>query len=183
MKKRILELRKSAWSRGEASREKFRNTMRELREKKDQKIYDKYSGKFKKFSKTNFLVSGLVLYLAEGTKTDYYTVSLANTDPRVIRFFIKWLRYFFKPPSSKLKAQLHLYENMDLEKEKEFWKNELGLEEGQFYKPYITKNKKSSFLYKESFRHGTCSIRVSDGSMKREIMMGVKAFIDSTLRA
>jgi len=45
-----------------------------------------------------------------------------------------------------MKAFLHLYESMDIEKEKEFWKNELGFSDHQFYKPYITKNKKSSFF-------------------------------------
>ncbi|KKT81416.1 MAG: hypothetical protein A3B99_01570 [Candidatus Yanofskybacteria bacterium RIFCSPHIGHO2_02_FULL_44_12b] len=179
---RILELRRSAWSKGEASREKFRNTMRAIRQKKDEKIYGRYLKRLGKFSKISFLISGLTLYLAEGSKTDYYNVSLANTDPRILRFFIKWLIYFFKLPRSKLRAQLHLYENMELEKEKEFWKNELCLKRGQFYKTYVSKLKKSSFLYKESFRHGTCSIKVSSSSVKREIMMGIKAYLDSIMR-
>src|SRR3990167_10785582 len=53
--KRILELRKSAWSRGEASREKFRNTMRAIRQKKDEKIYGRYLKRLGKFSKISFL--------------------------------------------------------------------------------------------------------------------------------
>ena len=179
--KRISELKKAGLSRGEASRERFIHTMREKRREIDQLEYEKYLKKFKRTTDKLFLISGLVLYLAEGAKTNYYTISLANTDPRIIKFFIKWLCYFFKIPKARLKAHLHLYENMDLEKEKDFWKNELGFNDSQFYKSYITKNKKSSFLYKESFRHGTCSIVFMNTIIKRQIMMGIKAYIDSIL--
>jgi len=179
--KRILELKKAGLSRGEASREKFINTMREKRREKDAIEYKKYLKKFGKVSKKIFFISGLILYLAEGSKTNYYAISLANTDPRIIKFFVRWLCYFFKIPKSKLKVQLHLYENMDIEKEKEFWKNELGFNDPQFYKSYITKNKKSSFLYKESFRHGTCSLTFSNTLIKREIMMAIRAYMDTVL--
>lgn len=178
---RILELKRAGLSRGEASRERFINTMREKRREKDTAEYKKYLKKFGKVSRKTFFISGLILYLAEGSKTSYYAISLANTDSRVIKFFVKWLCYFFKISKSKLRAQLHLYENMDLEKEKKFWKNELGFSDLQFYKSYITKNKKSSFLYKESFRHGTCSVTFSNTLIKREIMMAIRAYIDAVL--
>jgi len=174
-------LKKEGLARGEASRERFIKTMREKRHKKDEVEYKKYLKKFSKASEGVFFISGLVLYLAEGAKTNYYTISLANTDPRIIKFFIRWLCNHFNISKPTLKAQLHLYENMDIEKEKKFWENELGLEDAQFYKSYITKNKKSSFLYKESFRHGTCSIIFSNTVIKRKIMMGIKAYIDSIL--
>jgi hypothetical protein len=60
---------------------------------------------------------------------------------------------------------------MDIEKEKEFWKDELGLQENQFYRPSIRKLQKASFSYKESFRHGTCAIYVLGLEKKRELMM------------
>src|SRR3989338_2239125 len=75
--KRISELKKAGLSRGEASREKFINTMREKRHEKDRAEYKKYSKKFNRISEKIFLISGLILYLAEGAKTNYYTTSLA----------------------------------------------------------------------------------------------------------
>jgi len=181
-KERIKELKKEGWSKAEIKVERFRVAMREKREKKDKEEYGKYLKRFsKKISQKVFFTSGLMLYLAEGAKTNYYTISIANTDPRIIKFFIKWLQKFFRVSKDKLKGSLHLYENMDIEKEKEFWKNELAFNDNQFYRPYVTKNKKASFLYKESFRHGTCSVLFSNTIIKRKIMMAIKAYVDTIL--
>jgi len=181
-KERIAELKKEGWSKFEVKVERYRATMREKREKKDKEEYEKYFKYFnKKMPQNVFFSSGLMLYLAEGSKTNNYAVSLANTESRVIRFFIKWICRFFEVEKDKLRAHLHLYEHMNIEKEKKFWENELGFEGHQFYKPYITKNKKASFLYKESFRHGTCSVTLSNTIIKRKIMMAVKAYTDVIL--
>lgn len=179
---RVTELKRAAWSKVEAKIEAYRNTMRRKKEVKEREVYEKYLRIFGDLPGQVMLTSGLVLYLAEGGKTSYYNVTLANTDPTIIKFFVQWLCVFFKIPKSKLRAHLHLYENMDTEKERRFWKNELGFEDYQFYKPYITRYKRSSFLYKESFRHGTCSIYLSGLEYKRELMMAIKALFDKMIR-
>ena len=178
-REKIIELRRLAWKNSEAKIELFRTTMRERRENQDVSVYKIYLKHFTRIPDIAIFTSGLILYLAEGSKTSNYRVSLANTDPRVLKFFVKWLYRFFKVKKDKLRVHLHLYEGMDLDKEKEFWKNELEINEVQFYKPFITKYKKSSFLYKESFRHGTCSVIISSTELKRKIMMAIKAYLDS----
>lgn len=180
-KERILELQRDNLKRNEAKIERYRNTMRKRRDKKDSEVYRKYKKQFHKISKDTLFATGLSLYLAEGSKTDYYTIALANTDSGILKFFIKWLNDFLRIPKEKIRVGLHLYENMDVKRELRFWKNELGLERSQFYKPWISKFKKGSFSYKESFRHGTCKIYVCGGEKKRELMMAIRAFIDSAL--
>ena len=119
-----------------------------------------------------------MLYLGEGDKKNNSIIGLANTDPWTIKFFIKWLIDFFDIPKEKIKAQLHLYENMNIEKEKEFWKNILNLQESQFYKPEIRMLKKASFSYRESYRHGTCSIYAYGVEKKRELMAAIQVILD-----
>jgi hypothetical protein len=111
-------------------------------------------------------------------KTDDYRIALANTNPVAIRFFIRWLGIFFDVPKEKIKAELHLYPTMDIPKEFLFWKNELGFTDDQFYKTQIRKLQKSSFSYRESFRHGTCSLNFSSVEKKMEIMEAIRAFLD-----
>jgi len=180
--KKILELRRKGWKNGEASRERFRNTMRKKQELKSQEIYKKYRKKFKNISKDAFFVAGLMIYLGEGGKTNYAQINLANTDPRIIKFFIKWLVNFFDIERSIIKAELHLYENMDIDKEKEFWRSEIGFSENQFYKTQIRKLQKGSFTYRGSYRHGTCSIYVLGVERKRELMMAIQAFVDQYIQ-
>src|SRR3989344_8745144 len=177
-KEKILELRRGGWKKGEASREKFRETMRKKRNERMKKIYNICTAKISKIPKDAFFVAGLMLYLGEGSKTNYSKIALANTDPNIVLFFTKWLNDFLDIPKERLKAQLHLYPNMDIEKEKEFWKNVLGFEDKQFYKPYISKILRSSFTYKESFRHGTCSVYFGSVEKKSELMASIQAFMD-----
>lgn len=181
-RKRVNDLKRRGWLKSEIKIERFRITMRKKRERKDREEYEKYLKYFsKKIPQKVFFTSGLMLYLAEGAKTNYYTISIANTDPRIIKFFTRWLHKFFGISKDKLKISLHLYESMDIEEEKRFWKSELGVDDSQFYKPYITKNKKTSFSYKESFRHGTCSVLFSNTIIKRKIMMAIRAYTDAIL--
>jgi hypothetical protein len=89
------------------------------------------------------------------------------------------LTQYLKIPEEKLKAQLHLYENMDIEKEQQFWQNTLGLKRSQFYKSQIREFRKGSFSYRESFRHGTCQVRFDSGEKKMKLMAAIKALVDS----
>jgi len=179
--KRLLELRRKGWKKGEAARERFRNTMRQKREKKFSKIYRKQKSLMRsmKNKKDISYIAGLMLYLGEGNKKDNYIISISNTDPNLQRFFIRWSAEYLEISKEKLKAQLHLYENMDIEKEQKFWQNILGLKRSQFYKTQIRKFREGSFSYRESFRHGTCQVRFDSGEKKMKLMAALRAFVDS----
>jgi hypothetical protein len=107
-----------------------------------------------------------MLYAAEGAKKDLYKINLANTDPAIILFFVTWLNTFFNIQKDDIKFQLHLYENMNTEKETNFWVKTLGINGKQLYKTQIRKLQKNSFTYRESYRHGTCSAYFSNRDKK-----------------
>ncbi len=176
---RVLQLRREAWSRGEASRELFRQTMRKKREIREQKIYLEQKKKLGRLSRQSLFVAGLMLYLAEGTKKDYYKLCLANTDPILVKFFIWWLQEFLNVPKKEIRLQLHLYESMDIKKEEQFWLKETCLKKTQLYKHQIRSLRPGSFSYPESFRHGTCQICLNRGKYKTQIMLSIKAFLDT----
>ena len=178
---KIRDLQKAGWQKSEISRERFRNTMRAKRVKIDQKIYQKYRAQFNKLSKETIFIAGLVLYLGEGDKKNVSRIAVANTDPEIIIFFIKWLTSFLNVDKDSIKVQLHLYEDMNIEKEIKFWQNILGLASPQFYKPSIRKLRKASFSYKDSIRHGTCAIYVLSVEKKRNLSMAMKAFLDRVI--
>ena len=148
-KERIYALQMANLKNNELKIERYRNTMRERREIKSREIYTKYIKVFSKLSDENFFVAGLTLYLAEGSKTDHGKIVFTNTDPRTVKLFLRWMVKFLKISKSDIKAELHLYENMDIDEEKKFWENQLGFSTTQFYKTQIRKFQKSSFLYKE----------------------------------
>ncbi len=180
-KERILELRQSSWKSTETKIELFRARMKEKREQHDLEVYKTYALQFNTIDKSSFFTAGLMLYLAEGTKTNPYLVTLTNTNLKLIRFFITWLTEFFNVPRSRLRIFLQLYPTMDIDKEINFWLNELRLPKEQLYKPFIRKLTPSSFSYPESSRHGICAIMLSDTKVKRRIMMAIQAYLDKAL--
>lgn len=119
-----------------------------------------------------------MLYLAEGGKRSNSRIVMTNTDPSVIKFFSKWIKVFLDVEFKEMRVQLHLYENMDFKKERDFWRKQLRFKDSQFYKDYISKLKSSSFRYESKFNHGTCSLYVFGVERNRRLMMAVKAFVD-----
>jgi hypothetical protein len=82
-----------------------------------------------------FLVLGLALYAGEGGKTPG-DVSFANSDPRMIWIFLRWLRHFFEVDESRLRIRLYLHADLDLDAAVDFWSALTGISLRQFQKPY-----------------------------------------------
>ena len=177
--KHLLKLRRAAWTRGEASRELFRRTMREKREQKERTIYQKQLLKFNKISPDSLFIAGLMLYLGEGEKKSRHRIVLTNTDLRIVQFFIFWLKKFFHITQSKMRIELHLYESMDIPLEERFWLKTLGFKRPQLYKTQVRSLQKSSFTYRESYRHGTCQLYAGGVEHKTKLMLSIKAFLDT----
>jgi hypothetical protein len=82
-----------------------------------------------------FLVAGLAYYSGEGAKRDG-AVKFANSDARLMSFFMRWLRRFFDVDESRLRLRLYLHEGLDLEGANEFWSALTGIPVHQFHQPY-----------------------------------------------
>lgn len=174
---RIAELKLAGWTNGEASRERFRKTMREIKDRKAEAVFNIQLKKMRNLPDIAIYTSGLMLYLAEGDKKNIGRISIANTDHRTIRFFMRWLEKFMDVDLERVKVQLHLYETMNIDDELSFWRKALGFNPEQFYKPSIRPILKNSFNYRESYRHGTCSTYFLSTEKKTELMMAISAFL------
>jgi len=175
---RILELRRAGWKKGEASRERYRNTMRAKRAAKDKERYKEWMSYFGELSERDLMVAGLLLYIGEGTKRKAAQLSLANTDPQAIRLFMTWMESCFGVSREEFRIQLHLYASMDLEVERKFWQNALKVKKQQFYKGTVRNATKHSFSYSASHGHGTCSVYVYGAERERNVKMAMQAFLD-----
>ena len=161
--------------------EKYRNTMRAKREAKNKIAYRDIAKKIGKISDREFLIAGLFLYWAEGSKTKTFSTGLTNTNPAMLILFIRWLK-FFNVPKSKLKVHLHLYSDMNIKKQVNFWSKTLNIPISQFRKPYIKKTKLSSITYTNGFGQGTCSVIFENGPVSAQVMMGIQYIQDILLK-
>ena len=85
-------------------------------------------------SDREFLVAGLAYYSGEGAKGDG-AVKFANSDPRLIVFFMAWLRRFFEIDESRLRLRLYLHQGLDIDAAKAYWSGLTGIPQAQFGMP------------------------------------------------
>lgn len=154
--------------------EKIRLTKQKKREARIKAIYENQKVYWGKLSKRELEIAGIFLYWGEGNKRLNGSVSLNNTDPKVMKFTLFWLKNSLLVPQEKIKVDLHLYSDMETEEEISFWSKELNLPLSQFRKPYIKKSKRID-IDQKGFGHGTCALVVNDVRLKEKVMMSIEA--------
>jgi len=153
--------------------ERYRNTMRIKKEARLKEVYEKVSKDIGNFSKRDLFLAGLFLYWGEGTKAQNSSVVLTNTNPAMLKFFIKWLE-LFNIKRKGLKIKLHLYSDMNIKQSLDFWSKELKIPISQFRKPYIKKTNSKLITYKNGFGKGTCCVMFENRDLWEYVIMGMK---------
>lgn len=153
--------------------EKFRATMKKKSDMRFERAYEQAKKDIGRLTKRDLFIAGIYLYWGEGTKAERGGVSITNTDPAVIRTFLSWAT-MMNFSREDLYVRLHLYSDMDVKKETEYWSNELSIAQARFRKVHIKKSQLSNLTYKNGFGHGTCSIKFENMSKWEYIMMALK---------
>ena len=167
--KRIRELRD--WNPRRI--ENCRNTKLRKRQAMLEGVYQNVIKEVGKLSPRDLFIAGLFLYWGEGTKASRNLVAFTNTDPAMLKFFIKWLN-LIGIKRDLLKVKLHLYIDMDIEEKTRFWSKELGIPNSRFVSPYIKDSKFTSLTYKGGFGQGTCIVYYPSSEVYNKIMMSLK---------
>lgn len=84
---------------------------------------------FSKLSKRDIFIAGIALYAGEGSKTQNL-VRLVNTEPTVIRFFIKWLNQL-GVTNNHIMLRVHGYPDMNRIEAESYWLEKTGLHANQ----------------------------------------------------
>ncbi len=123
-------------------------------------------------SERDLLLAGVALYAGEGAKGGH-EASLANTDPRIIWFFCRWLRHFFELDETRLRVSLYLHDCLDLHRANAFWSEVTEIPVSQFTKPYRAEVDDSI----RSTKHpvGCATVRYSSVAVGRAIMGLIRA--------
>jgi transcriptional regulator with XRE-family HTH domain len=111
------------------------------------------------------------LYIAEGFKRNRNCVSIANSDPAVMKLAVRWMRQFSTRP---LDCGIQFHADQDLAQLTEFWGRELGVDPDGIR---LQRKSNSNQLRGRNWRseHGVLTVRVND-TMFRSRLQG---WIDS----
>ncbi len=160
--------------------ERYRETMQKKHTARLKKIYEEEKKNLLPLNDREIFIFGLGLYWGEGTKRQMRELTISNTDPNLIKFFIYWLEKNLKVSREKVKIQLHLYHDMNIDEEMIYWSKVLEIPISQFNHPYVKKTSTININHKRGFGHGTCNASINGVPLAEKILMGIKAIADIT---
>lgn len=162
-KQRITEKRLAAQKRGAESR-------RQQRIRKQEFIYKNAEEDVTHLSKRDLWLCGIMLYWAEGTKEKEdrpgVGIQFSNSDPRMIKLFVKWLREIIKISSKEIIYELYVHKDRKeiLPNIKKFWSRKLRVDMDKLRTYFKSEKRKKVKIYKVDFYTGLIKVKVRESS-------------------
>lgn len=126
---------------GQAKGAKIRHEKRIIAQ---EKILKDSVRQIKILSRNDLFLLGIMAYWCEGAKQKENNVSQAvvfsNSDPLLIKLFIKWLKEICFLTDEDLKFSLYIHENANVIRAINFWSNELNIPKEKFNKPIFKRH-------------------------------------------
>ncbi len=121
-------------------------------------------------------IAGTMLYWAEGYKGEKSTfVDLANSDPKMIRVFLNFLRTAYEVDEKKFRVLLYCYTDQDVAELKRFWSKVTKISIERFIKPYIRDDFRKDGRKME---HGLIHVRYIDKKLLLDIKSKISEFAE-----
>lgn len=148
---------------------------------KTQVIFEEAKKDLGNLSKRDRFIAGIAFYAGEGNKTDGKG-GFANSDPKIIKFMMRWFKEFCKVPLSRFRGAIWIHEGLDAEAAKGYWSKITGIPQNQFFKTYIAKNKiDSRKIRKNIHNYGVFAINFSVSDKQRRIMGWISALLNAKI--
>lgn len=128
-------------------------------------------------------IAGTMLYWAEGTKSKNQ-VDFTNSDLSMVKFFVKYLKVYFKVPNEKISIQINCYTDVfDLAEIESHWIKELNLPRTCLRKSTVNHRPASSKQTKRrKLPYGVCKLRVNSTEILHKIYGAIWQIAHKELR-
>lgn len=143
----------------------WHNRQRQLRIRKAQEEAIQTLSKIDVNNKSVLELALAMLYLGEGSKSNL--TSMGNTNPLILRFFIRSIEILFGVSKASIMCDLHLRSNQSAKEAIKYWSRELGLSKTKFI---VMKDKRVA--KSKTFAHykGVCNVRFGRIAIQRRIV-------------
>lgn len=115
-----------------------------------------------------------LIYYCEGRKSMYDHLSFTNSDPNLIRTFLKLFRAGFNVNENKLHVCVHLHQYHNPTTTLRFWSRLTGIPLRQFMRPYQKPNTGKRI---RNGYNGCAAVSYYDVNMAREVLTLAEAFL------
>lgn len=117
-----------------------------------------------------------LLYLGEGAKKPKAGTAMGNSDPLIMRFFVRVLQDVYEVPLSAMKCELHIRADQNAIKLMRYWSVTLGIPVQQFNKTSVDKRTAGRPTYSEY--KGVCVVRCSRVAIQRKLVYIARTFCE-----
>ncbi|MEK9173595.1 MAG: helix-turn-helix domain-containing protein [Patescibacteria group bacterium] len=124
---------------------------------------------FESLAKNPLFIAGNMLYWAEGDSKVKNPLRLTNTDPRMIRLYVKFLIRILKIDKNKIRATLILYPDLNKNSCINFWSKEIDLPRSQFYKTQFIEGRHPT----SRLSRGICMIGNNSRQLKEKVLIWI----------
>src|SRR3989344_2635271 len=118
-------------------------------------------------------IAGIMLYWGEGSKTGN-AIKFTNSDPKMIKLFVNFLRKICGISNNRLKALIHIYPDHNNIKLQKFWSEIIKIPLNQFYKSHIHKGEIGTYKYKSQY--GTVAINYADKKLFEILLLWIEQY-------
>lgn len=112
---------------------------------------------------------GIGIYWGEGDKTNPHSSRVANTDPRLIKVFIRFLKKICQLENRKIRYSIVCFNDSDTDECKFYWAKQLGISTNKFGK-IVQIPSQGKGTYKRKSKYGVCTVSATNVKLKKWIM-------------
>lgn len=143
----------------------WHNKQKQLRIRKAQEEAIQTLSKIDLNDKSVLELALAMLYIGEGSKS--HLTALGNTNPLILRFFIKSIEIVFGVGKDSIMCDLHLRSNQSAREAIKYWSRELGLPKTKFI---VMKDKRVAKSKTYPHYKGVCVVRFGRIAIQRRIV-------------
>jgi len=123
-----------------------------------------------------------ILYLGEGAKhTSSQMLSLGNSNPAIIKFFISLLKNCYNVDETKFRARIQCRFDQEVNKLEKFWRDVTKIKAKQFYPTYIDKRTAGKPTMKKDYK-GVCTIHYFNTEIQLELELLAGAIMNKIIK-
>jgi hypothetical protein len=120
----------------------------------------------------SLFVAGITMYWGEGDSKPKNPLRLSNTDPRMIRLYVRFLRKIAHVPTEKIRLALILYPDLDDRQCQSFWGKTTELKRENFIKTQYIRGRHPT----KRLQYGVCVVIVNSRQLKEKVLMWIDLF-------
>lgn len=184
-----LEAKKILDGKSNYAKEKFAQYNQQKHERVQKENHEIRATSLKKIeviTDYELLLLGAALYWGEGYKRHggkrpYPYVSFSNSDPDMIKVFMRFTREILKVPEEKIKPSIHIYPGIIKEEAIRFWSKVMCIPENKFSASFMISKASQGKRPKNLLPNGTLDLRVFSRKKFFEIMGLIDGLIKQSI--